>query len=167
MTAPTAAAAPPVGWRRPLGPDDRFTFALPGGWCRLRLTDRAQLRHDVRALVDELTAGRPDAHVLGPALAAQLEAAASRSRAAAALEVHLSTGRDGGPPLACALTVSVLPQPTGPPAGRAGASAVVQHVLPAPDGRAVLLTASTPQVALRPSLARVVEAVAGSLRWLA
>lgn len=52
-------------------------------------------------------------------------------------------------------------------AGRAHAAAVVQHLHPAPDGRAVLLTGSTPQVDLAGPFATVFDAVSASLRWLA
>lgn len=173
----------PAGWRQPLHDSDGFTFVLPCGWARVRLLDPVSRDADVRSLAVRLTRGRPDRHRLVPQLTRHVGAAMTSLHDPHAVEAHLSTTLDGGPPVAAALVVSLLPQGTGaqrtdaevlPHDGgvvirqerRAPGSLLVQHLFPARDDGAVLLSWSTPQPHLAEPLTAVFDAVAGSFRRL-
>lgn len=174
-----------TGWREPLTSRDRFTFVLPPGWSRIRLLTAEARRADVERLAAALSHGRPDRHLLVPQLVRHLDAAVTQRHDPSAVEAHLSTTRGGGPPIACSLVVSLLATCADPDAAlgpgaevlphdggrvvrqeRPGPSLLVQHLFPDADGGAVLLSWSSPQLALAEPLRAVFDAVAGSLRRL-
>ena len=91
-----------------------FTFAVPGDWVRIRMDDAEEQRPDVREIARAVTRGRPDRDRMMPSVVELLTDAASAHRTGWTVEVYLSLIGETTLPLACALTVDVVPPQAAP-----------------------------------------------------
>lgn len=133
-------AGEPDGERLLTGRPQDVSFTLPDDWWRIRLRDDQARQADIAALATRVTAGRPDARPMARQLTDLLDEITEDSEPHA-VETWLSLLTEGGWPIACSLTLAIIPAP-----GQAGRS---------------LLHAGLVQLAGGPSEVAVIDTLAG------